>query len=167
MSHKRKTYREKANENSESIRELFQGIKRESPFSVPEGYFEKLPLTIADRIGKPKVNPLVSVMKRLSLKPGYAAGLAGIITIIVFLFFTVFNKSKNEIQIIPDITLTEVLQENPYFFDDVNEEDIIEIFLANSDDERDLFRNSDISDGEVIEYLSDEDMDNIDLLLNL
>lgn len=142
---------------------MLPGIKRENPFAVPDGYFEKLPVAIADRISKPQK----TVMGRFLQKPGYVAGVAGFIAIVVVLFFTVFNRNENELQPVPDITMTEILQENPDFFDNVDEDDIIEIFIANLDDEKDIIWNLDISDDEVIEYLSDDNMDNYDILLNL
>ncbi|NWJ51216.1 MAG: hypothetical protein HXX14_10150 [Bacteroidetes bacterium] len=68
-----------------------EGLKKENPFRVPEGYFDELPLRINERID---VNPVIKKYRRIH--PGIFAAAASVVVLLGLVMFLRTNGIKTE-----------------------------------------------------------------------
>jgi hypothetical protein len=68
-----------------------EGLKKENPFRVPDGYFDELPLRINERI---EVNPVIKKYHRFH--PGIFAAAASVVVLLGLVMFLRTNGIKTE-----------------------------------------------------------------------
>ena len=156
MSEKEKTYKNSATT-------LSGRLKKDNPFSVPDGYFDTLPLKVSERV-KSQESP--GIFRMFFFKPAFGYSSFGIAALVLVFFFVLsYNENKTGSDL-PDVTLTEVLVEYPDFLNSFDENDFFDIVLSGSGDDLFIIPETDISDDDIIEYLSDENDFDEDILLN-
>ncbi len=172
MSKEKMKYNLDELDNLDELAPGLSKIKKENPFRVPDGYFDKLPNIIREKIIKPNT---VSVWEQFFLllkQPKYSMSLAVATMAIVLALFVFVKPDGQEDQFLSDITIEDILRENPELIYSIDESLIIEVLLAeNGEDIRDYYdynikSDTSISDDEIIDYLSDENFDT-ELIYNL
>jgi len=147
-------------------------IKKENPFRVPDGYFDKLPNIIQEKIIKPNTVSVWEQFFLLMKQPKYSVSLAVATMAIVLALFIFVKPDVHEDEFLSDITIEDILRENPELIYSMDKSLIIEVLLAeNGEDIRDYYdynieSDTSISDDEIIDYLSDENFDT-ELIYNL
>ena len=135
--------------NDPEIQNLPEGMKKELPFSVPDGYFEKFPVRLMEKIETGSKPGIFEKTYRI-LKPGLAIAAtfaALILAGYLIIRLTLDNGRKTE----PVQEFAEVIDYYIYDFDD---ETIISVF----NEETDLYYLNNIyKEEEIINYLSEED----------
>jgi len=159
--------------NFEEFAPELNRIKRDNPFMVPDGYFDKLPTSIQEKIESeshksPNFEQIVTLFKQ----PKYSVT-AGLTIVILIVAMVVFIKpSDKETQFFSDITIDDIIDEYPEFIYYLDESIILEVLFAeNGEDTYDYFRNdiytdTTLTEDEIIDYLSDEKFET-DLIYNL
>jgi hypothetical protein len=150
--------------------EFISELKSSFPFSIPDGYFDELPNKINRKIS-PEVHPsLITIFISRISKPIVAipSGLAMIIIMVATIML--INQKSETLQYDQGLSLNEILEELPYFYENVEEDEIISLLLVeNSESSFGRSLNPDniesLSDDELIEYLLEEDV-NDDLIIN-
>lgn len=151
---------------------ILSGIKKETPFTVPEGYFDELPNVISNRILRPEKKNFFFSLYNFRQNPGYAIGLiAALLLIFVMVYLSRDHRTDQNLQI-TGISIELLIEEEPglidfsydYFFYEtwisLSEEDLSEDVFS------DFPSDPDLNDETIIDYLSEEDV-NIDLFYNL
>ncbi len=170
MSQKDKTYKGKSIEGLDENLKILAGISKGNPFTVPEGYFDRLPVMISERLKEKKENHFYRIVKSMNYRPRLALATVGIVTVVLISLFLISNHSNEALPDISDISISDILQDNPDFFNSVEESDILNILFANLEDDQNFLSDlefSDITDDELIEYLSNDDIETDELLYNL
>ena len=170
MSQKDKSYKGKSIEGLGEMPEMLSGVSKENPFTVPDGYFDRLHVMINERLKEKKENHFYRIVRLMNFKPRLALASAGIVTVVLVSLFLISNHSNEVLPDISDISISDILYENPDFFNSVEESDILNIFFVNLEDEQNFLSDlefSDITDDELIEYLSNDDIETDELLYNL
>lgn len=121
-------------------------IKKENSFSVPDNYFNELPMKIQERVQQKRVfNPVV--LFELLKKPAYALSFALLILLIIIIPFAIstYNNrlSNNQISY-HDFDITDI----EYF--EINEELLIEAISAGEFDENELIEEA---NDEMMDYI--------------
>jgi hypothetical protein len=152
--------------NLEAIAPELAKMNKTNPFMVPGNYFEKLPDEIMNKIRIPKrISPselLYSIF--LMRKLNFAIIVTGIILILAILIFNKSGDISANNQFLSNITLDDLLRENPEIIEYMDETLIVETLFAGSDQVIDFnssneFENdSSISEDDLINYLSDEEI---------
>ena len=138
------------------IEDLPDGMKKELPFSVPEGYFENFAARLHDRLETERKPGFFGKTYRI-LRPQLA--IAATIAALIVLGYAIIKLSlNNNTQSEPVQEYAEVIDYYIYDFDD---ETIMAVFT----EENNLnYLNNTFEDEEIINYLSEEDvLDNTDL----
>jgi len=152
--------------NLEAIAPELAKMNKTNPFMVPGNYFEKLPDEIMNKIRVPKRISPAELLYTIFLKRklNFAIIVSGIIVILAILFF---NKSENitgENQFFSNITLDDLLRENPEIIEYMDETFLVETLLAGSvqvidfNDDNVMVNDTGISQDDLIDYLSDEEI---------
>ncbi len=154
------------NFNLETIAPELAKMNKTNPFMVPGNYFEKLPDEIMNTIRKPKRISPAELLYSIFLKR--KINLAFIVSgIIVILAILIFNRSEEIIgdnQFFSNITLDDLLRENPEIIEYMDETFLVETLLAGSDQIIDfnsdnaMVNDTGISQDDLIDYLSDEEI---------
>lgn len=171
MSTEKQKYNPNEDEHLNASLNEISKLKKSFPFSVPDNYFDELPSKISNRITEKSESSVLSNFLTYLRKPVYAVstGLAAIVIIISIVFL---SQDRNSAIIFSDeITLEEILTEYPYFYENVYESDIINLLLADTDEDfLNLYLDNEemesIPDEDIIDYLLDEN-ENSDLIYNL
>jgi hypothetical protein len=79
------------NTSDKSPLSFLEGMKKENPFRVPDGYFDELPLRINERID---VNPVIKKYRRIH--PGIFAAAASVVILLGLVMFLRTNGIKTE-----------------------------------------------------------------------
>jgi hypothetical protein len=79
------------NTSDQSSNFSLEGLKKENPFRVPDGYFDELPLRINERID---VNPVIKRYRRIH--PGIFAAAASVVVLLGLVMFLRTNGIKTE-----------------------------------------------------------------------
>jgi len=144
----------KTEDNSEHD---LQGFSRENPFRVPDGYFDRLPSAMSDRIAQQNRKPRFTLAIFLKPIPAFAA--AAVITagIIAFNLLSSSNKplTKEEIT-------NYVYQEG--IIEDLTDEDILEYAFLNTS-KTDTTSNSEVE--MIQDYLLDQGLEESDIINEL
>ncbi len=170
MSQKDKTYKGKPIEGLDENPEILAGSSKGNPFTVPDGYFDRLPVMINERLKEKKENHFYRIVELMKFKWRLALVAAGFVTVVLVSLLWISNYSNDALPDISDISISDILQDNPDFFNSLEESDIINIIFANLEDEQNFINDlgfSDITDDELIEYLSNDDIETDELLYNL
>lgn len=77
--------------SDESSNFSLEGLKKENPFRVPDGYFDELPIRINERID---VNPVIKKYRRIH--PGVFAAAASVVVLLGLVMFLRTNGIKTE-----------------------------------------------------------------------
>ncbi len=83
--------RNQLNNSDKSSNFSLEGMKKENPFRVPDGYFDELPLRINERID---VNPVIKKYRRIH--PGIFAAAASVVVLLGLVMFLRTNGIKTE-----------------------------------------------------------------------
>ena len=171
MSTEKQKYNSNKDEHLNASLNEISNLKKSFPFSVPENYFEELPSKISSRITEKSESSILSNLLTYLKKPVYAVSTSlALITIVIS--SVLYFQEKNSGDLLSDeITLEEILKEYPYFYENIYESDIINLLLADTDEEfLNLYLDNEemesIPDEDIIDYLLDEN-DNSDLIYNL
>ena len=138
------------------IEDLPEGMKKELPFSVPEGYFENFAARLHDRLETERKPGFFRKTYRI-LRPQLAIAATFAAFIVLSYVIIKFSLDNNK-QTKPIQEYSEIIDYYIYDFDD---ETIMAVFT----DENNLnYLNNTFEDEEIINYLSEEDvLDNTDL----
>ena len=172
MSTEKLKYKPEENNNLQELAPEFSKIKKENSFKVPDGYFDSLPMKIQENISEPKNVSIWEQLIPILRQPKYSVSLAFISTIVIIGFMVLNKPDISESLYFSDITIKDVLQENPEMIYSLDESDLIEIMLASSDNNvADYFgsnieSDSSITKDDIIDFLSDENFE-MELLYNL
>jgi hypothetical protein len=130
--------------NDPEIRNLPEGMKKDQPFSVPEGYFANFPSRIMDRLSNEKKQP-VHLKKSRILKPWLAMAAALAAIILVGYLIIRFNNNEGKTEQIQDYA--DVIDYYIYDFDD---ETISAVFNGETDLN---YLNNIYKEDEIVNYL--------------
>ncbi len=174
MTKDKKTYNPQDNNIKIQAPTLF-GIKKQNPFSVPDGYFDDLPNIILNRINEKKTVSLWNNLHSLVRKPHYSIAASLVILLIsVAGYFFLFNKSNAETNIMnPYVELDNIIRDNNINLYNIEESFFIDALLSESDVQTNnmylLYLNqyvtisdgssgsyelADISSEDIVDYLS-------------
>ena len=92
-------------------------LPRKSFFTAPEGYFEKLPLKVQERIHRGKQPSWVELI-RLLLKP--AVSVPALLIVVVAGYFAYSNLQQGEEETIADVSKPLYKKENPVLLPDTS-----------------------------------------------
>lgn len=133
-----------SNENIDSLPQTLRSVGNETPFRVPENYFEMLPISIADKIShKRETTPWIHfILKKEFI---YTASLGCIIALFV-IFFPIISTHFND----SNLSVSEyVIKEKYSSFD----EDMLVAFLTENKEDK-------TSDNDyLMDYLLQNDTD--------
>ena len=151
----------------------FSKIEKKNPFMVPNDYFEKLPSIIQQRC-----NEKTLWEKRFSfiLRPQYYVSVSLAVIVIIFILIS-YNKSNTQKILIANNNNIEyyakfLTEQDILEIGDFDEETLIEILLNETNSNKKISYISeyadykDISADDIINYLSDEEDNNIDDMIN-
>ena len=145
---------------------------RKNPFTVPEGYFDTLPVEIMKKVGKKTSDPGIFQLREFFIHSGRAVAASVILLISLSLYYWLHKtESAGNYTGLPAITAeeiiaSEVLQES-ILYDEAIEEAIIE--YAETEDSLStvlitvLKGDTDIE--LILDYLSEEDLNNEELAM--
>ncbi len=131
---------------------LLRNLKREQPFSVPEGYFEAFPGRLDRAIQQPK--PVQKLNVRLMLA---AASIAAAVVLSGTLLFR--NQYHRNLEAGFHAEISRTVDRELY---SISEETILEAMDAGTDPAS--VQKAPAEEGQVIDYLLQEDLDEVDLL---
>jgi len=131
------------------IKDLPEGVKKELPFSVPEGYFENFPSRIKERLESER-KPRFLKKPYMSLRPGLA--IAATLAALILAGYAIIKLNfDNSIKTESAQEFAEIIEYYIYDFDD-------ETIAAVFNEENDLhYLNNTFEEEEIINYLSEED----------
>jgi len=160
------THKNSQNKTSKKSASFLSGAKTTNPFSVPADYFGTLPTQIQERIAENKRIPLFAKLSIHIKQPVYSFSIAGIAAIIFIAILIISNPDKNQDFQMPAFTLEEILNSEPEIIFEMSESQLIEALMAENDytDNMESFsgfateKDTSISDDDIIEYLSDEEL---------
>lgn len=141
-----------------------QGFSRENPFRVPDGYFDRFPMKMSDRIVQEKSRftfPFPSLLKPI---PMFAtAAVIIVVSIVGIKTLTTSDEALSQEEI-----SNYVYQEG--IIDELTEEEILEysdLAFSEEDTTKQTINNSSIDDQSIQEYLIDQDLDEADIINEL
>lgn len=134
-----------------------QGFSRENPFRVPDGYFDRFPSVISDRIVHQKRKSQFTLAIFLKPVPAFAAAVVITAGIIAFNFLSSSNKPLTEEEI-----TNYVYQEG--IIEDLTDEDILEYASLNTS-KTDTTSNSEVET--IQDYLLDQGLDESEIINEL
>ncbi len=160
------THKDSQNKTSKESASFQSGAKTTNPFSVPADYFETLPTQIQERIAESKRIPFFTKLSIHIKQPVYSISISGIAAIIFIAILFFYNSDRNQDLQIPAFTLEEILNSEPEIIFEMSESQLIEALMAENDytDNMESFsgfateKDTSISDDDIIEYLSDEEL---------
>ena len=89
MSQKDKSYKGKSIEGLGEMPEMLSGVSKENPFTVPDGYFDRLHVMINERLKEKKENHFYRIVRLMNFKPRLALASAGIVTVVLVSLFLI------------------------------------------------------------------------------
>jgi len=137
---------------------LPEGINRENPFRVPDGYFDRFPLKIAERITEENQSKVIRFAP--ILKPAPLLAIAATLIAIAVVSYKIINKPADEFE--TDDISNYVYQEG--IIDELSDEEIMDYSdFANADST--FHKSKSNSETTHIQnYLLDEDVDINDII---
>ena len=164
---KKHTHKTSQNKTSQKPVNFLSETKASNPFEVPADYFETLPTQIQERIAETKQVPFFTKLTILIKQPAYSVSIAGIAAIIFLAILFTSNPAKDQDFQMPAFTLEEILNSEPEIIYEMSESQLIEALMAccDNDDNAILFpeptikKGTNLSDDDIIDYLSEEDFD--------
>lgn len=135
---------------------LPEGMKRENPFLVPDGYFDRFPLKIAERIAEENQSKVIRFAPLI--KPAPLLAIAATLITIAVVSYKIFNKPTDVFE--QDEISNYVYQEG--IIDELSDEEILDYSdFANADS---TIHKSDSETTQIQNYLLDEDVDINDII---
>ncbi len=135
--------------NDPEIQNLPEGMKKEPPFSVPEGYFENFPSRLMERIEKER-KPGIFEKPYRSLRTGLA--IAATLAALILGGYAILKLSQNNGNNIKQVhEFADVIDYYIYDFDD---ETIMTVFNGETDLN---YLNNIYKEEELVNYLSEDD----------
>ncbi len=134
-----------------------QGFSRENPFRVPDGYFDRFPSAMSDRIIQQKKKSRFTLAIFLKPIPAFSTALVITAGIIAFNFLSSSNKPLTEEEI-----SNYVYQEG--IIEDLTDEDILEYAFLNTS-KSDTTSNSEVE--MIQDYLLDQGLEESDIINEL
>ncbi len=139
-----------------------QGFDRENPFRVPDGYFDRFPTKMSERIVQKK--PRFTFPFPSLLKPIPIFVTAALIITVGIIGLKTFTKS--EVALSNEEISDYVYQEG--IIDEFTEEELLEYSdLAFIEKDKSTNQNINIDDQTIQEYLIDQDLDEADIINEL
>ena len=139
-------------DSENDIGPLLRNLKREQPFSVPEGYFEAFPGRLDRAMQQRK--PVQKLNVRMMLA---AASIAAAVVVSGTLLFR--NQYHRNLEAGFHAEISRTVDRELY---SISEETILEAMDAGTDPAS--VQNAPAEEGQVIDYLLQEDLDEVDLL---
>lgn len=138
-----------------------KGFNKENPFRVPDGYFDRFPMKMSERINQEKSRftfPFPSLLKPI---PMFATA-AVVITVGVFGLKTL---TKSDETLSEEEISNYVYQEG--IIDELTEEELIEYSDLAFTEEDTITQTINTDDQTIQEYLLDQDLDEADIINEL
>ncbi len=139
-------------EDNNDILKQFEELKDNKHFGVPEGYFEEFPNKIRQRISTEKSKEKVSLYKQLRPQLALAASFAALF-VLAYAAFSILTPKKDYVYLSENEIITSLES-------DIFEIDESELITAlNTNEEVELITDYNLTEDEIIEYLTDEGED--------
>ncbi|MCB2220795.1 MAG: hypothetical protein KQI35_10400 [Bacteroidetes bacterium] len=145
----------------ELIPDELKKIPKGEPFSVPSNYFDSLPEIIQGRVSAMEQKPV----RFWHIKRKIAASFISIVAVVILItsYLLWFDKNgSNDSELFSEITLDEMLVLYPNFFQDIDEDALIEVLVSsetsNSMTESGIIFDTTLTDEDIIRYLEEEDI---------
>jgi hypothetical protein len=138
-----------------------KGFNKENPFRVPDGYFDRFPMKMSERINQEKTRftfPFPSLLKPI---PMFATA-AVVITVGIFGLKTL---TKSDETLSEEEISNYVYQEG--IIDELTEEELIEYSNLAFTEEDTTTQTINTDDQTIQEYLLDQDLDEADIINEL
>jgi len=154
-----------AKKGNKEAGEFLASAGRSNPFSVPEGYFDQLHDRIMEKTGASRtvrfsVEHPHFIFRHKALAMAVAAG---ILLIIAWAVFVPGNVEKKDL--IPEVSLQQLLNEKPEYIEDIDEDLLIETLLAGNENalvnfnfDQNIDADSSIKDEYILDYMIEEEM---------
>jgi len=137
---------------------LPDGVNRENPFRVPDGYFDRFPNKIAERIAEENQSKVIRFA--VLLKPAPLLAIAATLITIAVVSYKIFNKPTDAFD--QDEISTYVYQEG--IIDELSDEEILGYSDYAAADATSYSSKSDSVTNTIQNYLLDEDVDINDII---
>lgn len=137
---------------------LPDGVNRENPFRVPDGYFDRFPNKIAERIAEENQSKVIRFA--VLLKPASLLAIAATLITIAVVSYKIFNKPADAFD--QDEISTYVYQEG--IIDELSDEEILGYSDYAAADSTSYSSKSDLVTNTIQNYLLDEDVDINDII---
>ena len=137
---------------------LPDGVNRENPFRVPDGYFDRFPNKIAERIAEENQSKVIRFA--VLLKPAPLLAIAATLITIAVVSYKIFNKPTDAFD--QDEISTYVYQEG--IIDELSDEEILDYSDYAAADSTFQKSTSDSVTNTIQNYLLDEDVDINDII---
>lgn len=138
-----------------------QGMPKENPFQVPDGFFEEQQARIKERVF---ADHQQGVIRSVFRNPKYVIAFAGIAATVILLI-SIFNRSDLDgTEQLSDITLEQLMEEDPEYLYSMDELEMIDVLFTNSDfSASDVFgmdenQDSGTDQETMIDYLIEEEI---------
>jgi len=141
----------------ENIPEDIPGISRKIPFSVPDNYFDALPSKIQERLSETQT---VSISRNYSVRRGLALAAMFIGLVTVGYFGLRMILAGQDDRMLSGEEVSSAIEYYGYQFDD----EMLMAAYVESDDNQNL-QDADNEIDVIIEYLSSEEIDFDDMLI--
>jgi hypothetical protein len=135
---------------------LPEGMNRENPFRVPDGYFERFPIKIAERIAEENQSKVIRFAPLL--KPAPMLAIAATLITIAVVSYKIVHKPTDTFE--QDEISNYVYQEG--IIDELSDEEILD--YSDFADADSTFHKSDSETTHIQNYLLDEDVDINDII---
>jgi hypothetical protein len=139
-------------------------LKTTNPFRVPDNYFEKLPEEILLKVNKSEKIPVTKKLISIMQQPKFTIA-AAVAVLFIVSSILLFHKPASIFSAeLADLTLEDILQENPDLIETFDETLLLETLVAITNEGLVNFLdttsviNQGICDDELIEYLSEENL---------
>jgi len=164
MKNKRLKYKSDEPSDLEELAPNLSKLKKSNAFKVPDNYFEKLPMEILFKVSQPEKVTAAEKLYSLFQQPKYSIA-AAVAVLLIVISILLLNKPDSIVTpVLVDFTLEDILLENPDLIETMDETLLLETLVAGSGEELDQYLDSTsvlnhgITDDELIEYLSGENM---------
>jgi hypothetical protein len=148
------------------------GISKQNLFSVPEAYFDRLPVKIREKISAEPKPAISKYFLKWKFKPGYS--IAAVSVFVVLIAVVVFFNSDQEASRngFADLTVEQVVSEEPGILEYTNDYLLFDMLYSMSESEIDEILTAengfetDMTNEEIYNYLTDEELSS-ELFYNL
>ena len=143
-------------------------VKMKNPFMVPDDYFDKLPTRIVEIVNESSAKQKSTARFDFFIQKRWAY-MGGIAALLIFMFF-LLKPSNQSVEFDNGLTLEQIFDENPEWFDYMSDEEFIEALYVISDNTMEFdddLLNFDSIPTDVLNSTLDAEGISYDLLYNL